>query len=527
MQKRLGALLVAAFVATLFFASCGQKGGSGADMIFNNAAEPQSLDPALTSGVPEARLCYSLFEGLTVNDPETSKAVPGIAESWKVSADGKTYTFKLRNAKFSDGKKITAQDFVDSWLRVLDPKTAAAYAYIIGDSVEGAGAYNAGKGSKDDVKIKAVNASTLEVTFVGPLPYALDMLTHNAFVVTPKHAIDKFGADWVKPANFVGSGPFVLKEWKPQDKIVVVKNDKYWDAKNVKLKSLTYLAIEDPNVAYDKFKAGEIDWLPDDSVPPAKIDEIKLRPDYHVTAGSSVYYYIYNVTKKPFTDVRVRKALGMAIDRKAIVDDVLKGGDIASAGFVPAMAGFQTAMGNEFNLAEAKKLLAEAGYPNGKGFPKVTLIYNTNARHKIIAEFVQQAWKTNLGINVQLQNLEWNTFLDTRQKTHEFQVTRAGWLADYLDPGNYLDMFKTGSGNNDGLYSNPKYDELLAKAATLSAGDERNKTLEAAEEILITEDQAITPFFFYANKSLYDPNKWSGVFSNAMDIHPTKWVAKK
>jgi oligopeptide transport system substrate-binding protein len=514
-------------MATLVFLSCGQKGGGGADMIFNNGGEPQSLDPAQTSGVPEARLTYSLFEGLVVNNPETSKGEPGIAESWTVSTDQKTYTFKLRNAKFSDGQKITAQDFVNSWLRVLDPATAAPYAYIIGDSVEGAGAFNAGKGSKEDVKLKAIDENTLEVTFVGPLPYAIDMLTHNAFVVTPSHAITKFGADWVKPENFVGSGPFVLKEWKPQDRIVVAKNEKYWDAKNVKLNTLTYLAIEDGNVAYDKFKAGEIDWLADDSVPPSKIDEIKLRPEYHVTAGSSVYYYIFNVTKKPFTDVRVRKAISMATDRKAIVNDVLKAGDIASAGLVPAMAGFETTKGNDFNVEEAKKLLAEAGYPNGKGFPKVTLIYNTNARHKVIAEFVQQMWKNNLGIEVELQNLEWNTFLDTRQKTHEFQITRAGWLADYLDPGNYLDMFKTGAGNNDGLYSNPKYDELLAKAATLPAGEERNKTLEAAEQIMITEDQAVAPFYFYANKSLIDFNKWSGVYSNAMDIHPTKWVAKK
>jgi oligopeptide transport system substrate-binding protein len=527
MLKRLSALATVAIVGMLVLASCGGKGGSGADMIFNNGSEPQSLDPALQSGVPEARITYSLFEGLMVNDPQTSKAVPGIAESWKVSDDKATYTFKLRNARFSDGSKITAQDFVDSWLRVLDPKTASPYAYLLGDNIVGASDYNAGKGPKENVKIKAVDENTLEVTFVGPLPYALDMLTHNSCVVTPTKAIAKFGADWVKPANFVGSGPFVLKEWKPQDKIVVAKNPKYWDAKNVKLKTLTYLAIEDQNVAYDKFKAGEIDWLADDSVPTAKIDEIKLRPDYQATAGSSVYYYIYNVTKKPFTDVRVRKALAMAVDRNQIVNDILKAGDIATAGLVPAMGGFQTAKGNEFNLDEAKKLLAEAGYPNGKGFPKVTLIYNTNARHKTIAEYVQQAWKTNLGINVQLQNLEWATFLDTRQKTHDFQVTRAGWLADYLDPGNYLDMFKTGSGNNDGFYSNPKYDDLLKQASTMAAGDDRNKVLEQAEDILITQDQAVSPFFFYANKSLIDPNKWTGVYSNAMDIHPTKWIAKK
>ncbi len=527
MRKSLFGLIALSAFAMGTMLSCAQKTVGGADMIFNNGGEPQSLDPALTSGVPEARLTYSLFEGLVINDPKTSKGIPGIAESWTVSDDQKTYTFKLRDATFSDGTKITAQDFVDSWLRVLDPATAAPYAYIIGDSVEGAGAYNAGTGSKDDVKIKAIDEKTLEVTFVGPLPYAIDMLTHNAFVVTPSKTIAKFGSDWVKPENFVGSGPFVLKEWKPQDRIVVAKNPKYWDAKNVKLNTLTYLAIEDGNVAYDKFKAGEIDWLGDDTVPPSKIDEIKLRPDYQVTAGSSVYYYIYNTTKAPFTDVRVRKALAMAVDRKAIVEDVLKGGDIPTAGFVPEMGGFVTTKGNDFNLDEAKKLLAEAGYPNGKGFPKTTLIYNTNARHKVIAEFVQQQWKTNLGIDVTLQNLEWNTFLDSRQKTHDFQVTRAGWLADYLDPGNYLDMFKTNAGNNDGLYSNPKYDELLAKASTLPAGDERNKTLEEAENILITEDQAIAPFFFYANKSLIDLSKWDGVYSNAMDIHPTKWISKK
>jgi oligopeptide transport system substrate-binding protein len=497
------------------------------DLIFDNGGEPQSLDPALTSGVPEARLCYALFEGLVVNDPKTSKAIPGIAESWTVSKDQKTYTFKLRKASWSDGQPITAQDFVDSWLRVLDPKTAAPYAYIISDSVEGASAFNAGKGPASDVKIKAVDPQTFQVTFVGPLPYAVDMLTHNAFVVTPTHTIAKFGADWVKPGNFVGSGPFALKDWKPQDRILVVKNEKYWDAKNVKLKSVTYLPIEDQNVAYDKYKAGEIDWLPDDCVPVNKIDEIKLRKDYTHIAGSSVYYFIFNVTKKPFDDVRVRRALSMALDRQQLVEQVLKSGDVASGGLVPAMAGFVTAKGNVFDLAAAKKLLADAGYPDGKGFPKVTVIYNTNNRHKLVCEWVQQQWKANLGIEIELQNLEWNTFLDTRQKTHDFTVTRAGWLADYLDPGNYLDMFKTGAGNNDGLYSNKKYDALLEKAATMGAGDARNKVLEQAEETLITQDQAVIPFFFYSNKMLIDSTKWSGAYSNAMDIHPYKSITKK
>ena len=497
------------------------------DFVMNNGSEPQSLDPALTSGVPESRLCYSLFEGLVVNDAKTSLPVPGLSDKWTVSPDHKTYTFHIRPAKWSDGSPITAQDFVNSWLRVLEPKTAAAYAYIIGDNVEGAKAYNAGKGPVQDVKIKALDAQDLQVTFVGPLPYALSMLTHSAFVVTPSQTIAKFAGNWTKPGNFVGSGPFVLKTWRPQDRIVVEKNENYWDAKNVKLKSITYLPIEDQNVAYDKFKAGEIDYLSDDSVPVGKIDEVKLRKDYQHMAGSSVYYFIFNTTKPPFNDVRVRKALSMAVNRQDLVDKVLKAGDVASAGLVPAIQGFVTTKGNGFDLAEAKKLLAAAGFPNGQGFPKVPVIYNTSGRHKMICEYVQQAWKANLGIDVELHNLEWNTFLDTRQKTHDFQIARAGWLADYPDAGNYLDMFKTGAGNNDGLYSNKKYDALLDKASKMDGGSARNKVMEQAEQILITEDQAVAPWFFYVNKSLVNQSKWGGIYANSMDIHPTKWFDKK
>jgi len=498
----------------------------GQDFVMNNGSEPQSLDPALTSGVPESRLAYSLFEGLVVNDAKTSLPVPGLSDKWTISADKKTYTFHIRPAKWSDGNAITAQDFVNSWLRVLDPKTASPYAYLLGDNIEGAKAYNAGKGAATDVKVKAVDAQDLQVTFVGPLPYALSMLTHSSFSATPSAVIAKNGATWVKPEHFVGSGPFILKSWRPQDKIVVTKNENYWDAKNVKLKSITYLPIEDQNVAYDKYKAGEIDYLPDDSVPVGKIDEIKLRKDYQHLAGSSVYYFIFNTTKAPFNDVRVRKALSMAVNRQDLVDKVLKAGDVASAGMVPAIQGYVTAKGNPFNVAEAKKLLAQAGFPNGQGFPKVPLIYNTSARHKMICEYIQQAWKTNLGIDVDLHNLEWNTFLDTRQKTHDFLISRAGWLADYPDAGNYLDMFKTGAGNNDGLYSNKKYDELLAKASKMAGGDARNKVMEQAEAIMVNQDQAIAPWFFYVNKSLVNQQKWGGLYANAMDIHPTKWIHK-
>ncbi|HOX32441.1 MAG TPA: peptide ABC transporter substrate-binding protein [Spirochaetales bacterium] len=517
-------------ILAVLFALVAVMGLAAQDFIFNNASEPQSLDPALIQGVPEHRLYMSLFEGLTTFDPKTNLAVPGLAEKWTVSKDMKTYTFKLRKAVWSDGTPIKAQDVVDSWLRILDPATASNYAYMPAAAIEGAEAYNSNKGPKEGVKIKAVDASTFEVTFVGPLPYALDMLTHYAFAVMPMHAIAKFGADWIKPGNFVGNGPFVLKEWKPQDKIVVEKNAKYWDAKNVKLKTITYLAIEDQNVSYEKFKAGEIDW--DTQIPPAKIDEIKLRKDYQVIVGTTVYYYIFNTTRKPFDDVRVRKAFSMAINRQELTEKVLKAGDVPTAGLVPPMGGFVTAKGNGYNPEEAKKLLAAAGFPGGKDFPKFVLIYNTSARHKMIAEWVQQQWKTTLGIDVELQNLEWNTFLDTRSKTHDFSVTRAGWQADYLDPGNYLEMFLTAKtpdnwGNNDGMYSNKKYDSLMAQAAQMPAGAKRNAVMQQAEDILVTQDQAVAPFFFYVNQNLIDLTKWGGWYKTTMDVHPLKNIFKK
>jgi len=516
MRKLTSVVLTLAASATMF----------AQDFIFNNATEPQSLDPALIQGVPEHRLFMALFEGLTVFDPKTAKAVPGLAESWKVSNNGTTYTFKLRKANWSDGTPITAQQIVDSWLRQIDPATGSQYAQMVYDKVVGAKEFATNKGPKENVKIRAIDPQTFEATFIGPMPYIIDALTHYAFAIMPMHVIAKHGKDWTKPGNFVGNGPFVLKEWKPQDRIVAVKNEKYWDAKNVKLKSITFLPIEDQATAYDKYKAKEVDWQPE--IDPARIDEIKLRKDYQHGVGSTVYYYIFNVKRKPFDDVRVRKAFTMAIDRKQLCDQVLKAGDVPTGGLVPPMGSFVTTKGNTFNPEEAKKLLAAAGYPAGKNFPKFTLIYNTSARHKKIAEWAQQQIKTVLGIDFELQNLEWNTFLDTRSKTHDFAVSRAGWQADYTDPTNYLEeLLKTNSGNNDGQYSNKKADALLEKAAKMPGGAARDKVLMQAEEIMITQDQAIAPFFFYVNQDLIDTQKWGGWYVNSMNVHPWKPIYKK
>jgi oligopeptide transport system substrate-binding protein len=494
------------------------------DFVMANGTEPESLDPALNTGVPESRISYALFEGLTVPDPRTAMPVPGLASRWTISPDLRTYTFTLRDTTWSDGTPLVAQDVVDAWLRVLAPATASAYAYLLAQSIQGADAYNRGQGPASEVAIRALDRHTFRVTFVGPLPYALAMLTHSAFMVTPTFAVRRHGpGQWTKPGRFVGNGPFVLKAWRPQNKVVVERNPRYWDAANIRLRTITFLAIEDQNVAFDKYLAGELDYLPDDAVPAARIDEIRLRRDFHSVSGSSVYYFTFNLRRAIFRDVRVRKALAMALDRDQLTRLVLKAGDAPTAGFVPAMGGYATARGNGHDPDQARRLLAEAGYPGGRGFPGFTVLYNTSGRHKTVCEWLQASWQATLGIQPELQNMEWNTYLETRQKTHDFQLVRAAWKADYPDPGNYLDMFRAGAGTNDAGYANPRYDALLERASRSAPGPARDRTLEAAEDLLVTRDQVVLPCFFMSNKHLLDDRRWGGLHSNAIDIHHPRW----
>ncbi|OHE67551.1 MAG: ABC transporter substrate-binding protein, partial [Treponema sp. GWA1_62_8] len=476
MKKSL--LIVASLLmATALFAE-GQKEltANDAEFIMNNAAEPQSIDPSHIQGVPEHRIYMALFEGLTINDPKTSSAVPGIAESWTASADGKTVTFKLRKSTWSDGTPVTAKNFVDGWIRTLKPETAAEYAYMIGMVVKGAADFNAGT-NKDpaSVGVKAIDDYTLQVELLGPAAYFVDMTAHYSFAPLPMHAIEKFGDDWIKPENFVGNGPFSLKEWKPQDYIFVVKNPKYWDAKNVKLSSIKLLAVTDEKTSYNMFTKGELDW--DTSTPTDIIDEVKLRPDFNVNPQIATYYYCFNNKRAPFDNVLVRRALSAAVDKKGLVEKVTKAGQLPTDAFTPPMAGFTPQNGVGFDVAKAKAYLAQAGYPDGKGFPSFTIKYNTNEGHKKIAEYIQEQWKTNLGLDCNLQNEEWKTFLDTRSNTHDFSVARHGWVGDYADPSNFLELFLAGGGNNDGQYENPKFDTLIKKAATLPNGTERSKAL--------------------------------------------------
>jgi oligopeptide transport system substrate-binding protein len=497
-----------------------------------NGAEPQSLDPHMITGVPEHRIYQALFEGLMIASPATGNPVNGMAESYTVSADQKTYTFKLRKGlKWSDGVPITARTVYDSWIRNLNPETASGYASLMTDVIAGAADYNAGKTGPDKVQIKVVDLETFQFTCTGPAPYAVAMLTHYVFAVVPMHAIKSKGADWTLPENWVSNGPFVLKEHTPQDKIVVVKNPNYWDAKNVKIDQIVFYAAEDYATTYKMYLNGEIDW--NCNPPPTdKVAEAKARAqkDFLITPELGIYYYEFNMQIPPFNDVRVRKAFSMVGKRQEMADKITQAGQIPALALTPAFAGYTPPKGYAEDEEAAKKLLADAGYPGGKGFPTITLIYNTSSTHKKIAEYFQQRFEQVLGVKVVLENQEWATYLETRKdgKMGGKNLARAGWIADYQDPYNFLFMFKSSNFDfNDTRWNNPKYDQLVAQANGMPAGAERNAVFAQAEKILIEDDVVIMPIYYYVTQNMIDTNKWGGWSTNLLDSHAYKFIYKK
>jgi|RhiMetdeSRZDD1v2_1073273.scaffolds.fasta_scaffold101624_2 oligopeptide transport system substrate-binding protein len=489
----------------------------------NNTAEPESLDPGLVTGVPEHRIISNLFEGLTTTDPKDLSPQPGMARSWTVSRDGLIYTFNLRDAAWTDGRKVTAQDFVYAWERVLNPKTGAKYAqqlYYVKNGQE----YN--KGQITDfalVGVKAVDARTLQVTLNCPTAYFLDLTSFYTLYPVPRWAIEAHGNDWIKPGKIVSNGPFRLTAWVPQRDLVLEKNPAHWDAATVKLGRVVFIPTDDINTAYKQFLAGDSDWIP--TVPPAQIDSARQRPEWYVAPYLGTYYFRFNVTRSPFSDVRVRKALSMAVDREQLTRFVTKAGEIPASTFVPAgMRGYEGVRGLAFDPVVAKKLLAEAGFPDGKGFPKTELLYNTNEAHRVITQAVQQMWAQHLGIQVELANVEWKVYL-ARQSKLDFHVSRAGWIGDYVDPNTFLDMWITGGGNNQTGWSNKRYDELIAKAGCgVVDPRERTRLLTEAEKILVADEVPIMPLYTYVNKGMLS-KKVKGWYPNILDQHPLKYIS--
>lgn len=484
------------------------KGLKTQELHFGNGTEPQDLDPHIVTGVPEHHIIATLIEGLTKKDTKDLSPIPAAAASWEISDDKKTYVFTLRkDAKWSNGASVTAHDFVYSWKRILSPALGAQYAYML-YYIKNAEAFNNGKITDfSQVGVKALDDLTLEVTLNNPTHFFLGLLSHFSTYPVHKATIEKFGkidepgTQWTRPGNFVGNGAFTLEKWELNRVITVAKNPSYWNHAKVKLNKIHFHPIEDMNSEERMFRSGQLHMT--GQIPIEKIAKYrKENPETtHIHPYVGTYFYRINITQKPFDDPRVRRALAMSIDRQQITEKITKGGETPTYFFTPPdINGYTSRTKVPYDVEAAKKLLAEAGYPNGEGFPKFEILFNTSESHKKIAIAIQQMWKRNLNIDVQLLNQEWKVYLDSQQSL-DYDVCRAAWIADYLDPINFLDMFVSNGGNNNTGWSNQQYDALIAQSMQVTDSAERYEILQQAEKILL-EEIPLIPIYTYTTKRL-------------------------
>lgn len=496
-----------------------------------NGAEPRDLDPHIVTGVPESKIIGSLLEGLVTPHPQSLEPEPGAAESWTVSKDNRVYTFFIgENRKWSNGDPVTAQDFVYSWNRILSPKLASEYAYML-FIVKNAEDFN--KGKIDDfslVGVEALDHLTLRVELNAPTPYFLSMLTHFSTFPVHRKTIEKFAntrhSQWTQPGNFVGNGPFVLRTWELNQVIAVTRNDNYWDNDKTILEGINFFPIDNETTEEMMFRTGKLHVT--STIPVEKIETYKVNDPESINIGAylGTYYYRFNTNHPILKNKYVRKALVMSVDREKIVKEVTKAGEVAAFSYTPPnTAGYTSETVLTYDVAKAKEYLRIAGFPEGKNFPRLQLLYNSSELHKKVALVIQQMWKNNLGISIDLINHDWKVYL-SKVRQIEYTVARAGWIGDYADPNTFLDMFITNGGNNSTGWSSKRYDYLLKKAS-LTQGNDRMKLLQTAEAVLL-DQLPIMPIYHYVKKSLVHPSirEWH---KNILDSHPYKyvWIAEK
>ncbi len=508
-------------LATMLVVGCGGGGEPSSANILrvNLGTEVQDLDPHLVTGVPEHRACTAFFEGLTDLDPGTLKPIPAVAQSWTVSEDQRVYTFQLRtDARWTNGDPVTAQDFEYSWRRILSPGLAAEYAYML-YCIKNAKAFNEGAiADFAEVGVKATGPHELVVTLDSPTPYFLELHTHQAYLPVHQATVEAFGAmtdrgtPWTRAGNHVGNGAYSLVEWRPNEVIRAVPNEHYWNRTAIKLDGIEFYPIDNLQTEERSFRAGDLhvtEDIPLDKIPVYQKENPEvLRLDPYL----GVYYYRVNLTHKPFDDVRVRRALSMALDRERLTQDVMKAGERPAYHYVPpGCGGYESPVPLRYDPEGAKALLAEAGYPNGEGIPPFELLYNTSENHKRIAETVQRMWKETLGVDVQLLNQDWKVYLASMDNL-DYDLARSAWIGDYVDPLNFLECFLSYSGNNRTGYNSPAYDALVKAGYAETDETKRQEIMREAEERLLT-DQPVIPVYFYTRKFLmatevkgYKPN---------------------
>ncbi len=532
-MNRLPATCIAAFIAigSLVFtppavATKADDAAAAQIFLFGNASEPPSLDPQLNSSVNGSRIVSCLMEGLIAYHPtDDNLPKPGVAKSWE-HHEYTVWTFHLREAKWSNGDEITASDFIYSYERMLSPELGARYAELL-YMMKNARGFHQGEVPFSEVGVKAIDDKTLQIELEGPTPHFLSMLKHSSWFPVHPPTIEAAGgmtkqdSNWTRE-NYVGNGPFSLKSWEMNKVLIVEKNPSYWDADTVRLQEIHFFPTENLNTDDQNFNNGANHYV--NTVPPVLVPKYVEEKDPYLRMEPwfGTYFYRFNTTKKPLDDPRVRKALSLAINQRAIVRRILKGGQKPAYGYTPpGISGYEPPNMVSYNPKKAREMLAEAGFSGGEGFPTLNLIYNTSEMHKDIAEAIQQMWKSILGIEITLRNQEWKVYLDTLKEMN-YDIARSAWIGDYMYPDTFLKMWQTEDGNNNTGWGNEQYDNLLVDSLSVSDAKARLDMLHQAETILL-DKMPIAPIYYYARIYRID-TRVRGWHPKLLDNHPYKYV---
>jgi oligopeptide transport system substrate-binding protein len=527
-------------------AACGFTGDAddlpGDWLVMNNMAEPGQLDPALITAVEDQRIALALFEGLVAFDPRTLEPEPGVAASWTVDRQGRRYRFRLReDARWSDGRELRAEDFLWSWRRVLSPPgrggpfahpVTSRYAELM-YCIAGAEAFH--RGEADDfsaVGIRVLDARQLEVELRRATPWFLELLAFPVYAPVPRHVAEVEGASWTRAGRLVGNGAFRLESRRLGDRLRVVRNEHYWDRERVGLDGIVYVSTDQIDTALDQYLAGETDWVRNFN--PKKVRAWRRDPELSAALQApeylGTYFYRFNATRGPTRDVRVRRALSLAVDREAITRHVTGLGESPALGLVPPCLAevtnwqlITTPRALAFDPEGARRELAAAGFPEGRGFPEITLAYNTDVKNKAVAEAIQQMWRRELGIRVAIENREKRVHI-ALERALDYDISRGSWVGDFGDPATFLEFMMGGRANNRTGWSSERYDDLVTRSQDERDPEDRRVLMAEAEAILVADEAALLPIFHFRTAFVLRPGRFEGIEPNPRDLHPPKYI---
>ncbi len=528
------------FLQGLFILASGLTSGGcvrqqpRADVVIVNGADPESLDPAIITALEDYRVVPALFEGLTRIDPKTAVPIPGLAENWEVREEGTEYVFQLRpGLRWSTGEPLTADDVVFSWLRLLDPLTAADYAAQLFCVKNGEAFSTNGITDASKVGIHALDRNRVRVQLNHPVPYFLDLCASPTMAVVPRKVIETHGDRWLQVRPLPSSGSHTLEVWRLNDKLRLRKNPLYWDAANTVNSTVEFLPVGSPSTALNLYERGVVDIIWDkDLVPSELLDDLKSRPDFHAFPYIGTYFVRFNTTHPPFNDPRVRQALALAVNKRRIVERIIRGGEPVAHQLVPTgVAKHQAPDGLIPDPDAGRKLLAEAGFPQGKGFPVFQYLFDSAAGggakvHAKIAVELQEMWRRELGIRMELRQLEKKVYL-AAQNGLDYDLSRSSWLGDYNDPNTFLDLFLSNNGNNRTGWKNARYDGLIHRANLERDDLQRSELLREAESLLVRQEAVVIPLYFYLGFQFYDGNRIEGIHGNILGMSAVRTIRNK